>query len=50
MKDVQDELVVHSNSLGLFRSVGQYAVLLNLNSLKKIILIILEEDLWLKLH
>lgn len=45
MKDVQDELVVHSNSLGLFRSVGQYAVLLNLNSLKKIILIILEEDL-----
>lgn len=50
MKDVQDELVVHSNSLGLFRSVGQYAVLLNLNSIKKIILIILEEDLWLKLH
>lgn len=45
MKDVQDELVVHSNSLGLFRSVGQYAVLLNLNSIKKIILIILEEDL-----
>lgn len=45
MKDVQDELAVHSNSLGLFRSVGQYAVLLNLNSLKKIILIILEEDL-----
>lgn len=45
MKGVQDELVVHSNSLGLFRSVGQYAVLLNLNSQKKPILIILEEDL-----